>query len=176
MRDNLGIGFRNKFKTLLFKKFAQLEVVFDNTVVYHRKLARTAEMRVRVRVGRLAVRCPPCVSDSDVARKCLAASGFLFENRQTPLCLYHIELSVIQNCKPRRVITSVFELFKTLQKNRSRLFVTYISNYSAHKIFLQDIKFQYCTKMYCTLFLQYCQYFLNYYLVLSIFFQFYVFL
>ena len=39
MRYNLGIGFRNKLKTLFCKILAKLQIVLNNSVMYDRKSA-----------------------------------------------------------------------------------------------------------------------------------------
>src|ERR1700716_1657821 len=64
MRHDLGIGFGDKLMAFLLQLFFQLEIVFDNSVMYNDDLAGAVAMRVSVFFSGTAVSGPARVTDA----------------------------------------------------------------------------------------------------------------
>ena len=139
MRYNLGIGFRNKLKTLFCKILAKLQIVLNNSVMYDRKSTRLAEMRMRVHIRRLSMSCPPCMTNSHNAFYCISAVYHIAEFFQTALLFLNHYSFISHYSNAGRIISSIFKLRQPVNQNRRRLLCSNVSNYSAHKINLQKI-------------------------------------
>ena len=137
VRDSLRIGLGLKLVAVCLQTLTQLLVVLDNAVVYNCYLALAAQMRMRVAIGRLAVRCPAGVADTagavhvaafllDLLLKVCNAAARL-DNAQTVLR---------EGSHTGRVIATVFQTVQTLDENRKRVLASGESNDSTHKIIL----------------------------------------
>ena len=69
VRDDLGVGFGDEHVALPLQLLLQIEVVLDDAVVDDDDLAGAVAVRVRVLLGRPAVRRPARVADAVVARR-----------------------------------------------------------------------------------------------------------
>ena len=142
MRDRLGIGFGLEGIAVRLQAFAQLLVVLNDTVMHYRDLALAvtpAEMRMRVTVGRFAMRRPARMADAAGAvQPALFFDLFLqigdpslrFDNAQPVLC---------KRRNTSGVIAAVFQTVQTFQQNRKRVFASGKTNDSTHiNQFLQE--------------------------------------
>src|SRR6185295_11675178 len=77
MRDDLRVGFGDERVALRLELELQIEIVLDDAVVDDDDLARAVAVRMRVLLGRPAMRRPPRVADSVVADERLAADDGL---------------------------------------------------------------------------------------------------
>ena len=62
--DDFGVGLGDELVALFFQLALQLDIIFDDAVVHHHDVARAVAMRVRVFLGRAAVRGPARVADA----------------------------------------------------------------------------------------------------------------
>ena len=67
VRDDLGVGLGDEAVAFLLQLPLQIEVVLDDAVVHDDDLARAVAVRVRVLLGRPAVRRPARVADAVLA-------------------------------------------------------------------------------------------------------------
>ena len=88
MRDDLRIRLRGKNIAFLFQQRAQREMILDDAVVYDGEAPGRVGVRVRVLVGRAAVRRPARVADAYAARDGLLMQHAL-ERVQPPRRLAH---------------------------------------------------------------------------------------
>ena len=112
LSDDLRIRFGDEMAAMLREKAFQSKVVFNHAVVHNRKLSGFARLRMRVDVGRLAVRRPASMADTDGARHIRAAVNLVAEDLQSPLRFHHPDRSAVVNGDARGVVAAVFQLFK----------------------------------------------------------------
>ena len=119
MGHRLRIRLGGKAHALVRQEFAQVLIVFNNAVVHNRKPARFARVRVRVFIGRLAVRRPARMADADRTADFRAA----------------VELVVrAHNGDARGVIAAVFQAFEPVEQNGRHLLQARISDNSTHNL------------------------------------------
>ena len=75
--NDLGIGLGAEFIAATFEKIAQLDIVFDYTVVNDRHLTVTAQMRMGIYIVRLTVSCPTGVAYAECTLDALAALNYI---------------------------------------------------------------------------------------------------
>ena len=136
MCDRLGVGLRLEGVAVCFQALAQILVVLNDTVVYNGDLALavpSAEVRMRVAVGRLAVRRPARVADAAGAVEAALFLDLFFQIGDTPLRLDNAQ-AIPGKCRNARgVIAAVFEAVQPLDQNRKRVFAPRETNNSTHK-------------------------------------------
>ena len=115
-----------------YKFFFQFNIVFDNTVMNNRKFTVSAKMRVSVGFARSAVGSPTGVTYTDTAGHCLAAIGFINKISYSFNCFCCSYFAVRNYCNTGRVISAIFQFFKSIEQNgRSRVYACKSYN-SAH--------------------------------------------
>ena len=75
VNDHFGIGFAGELRAVLAERFAQLAEILDDAVVHDRD--PLGSVRMRVELGRLAVRGPAGVADADSSGKRFAGEPLL---------------------------------------------------------------------------------------------------
>ena len=108
MRYDLRVCLGGENVAHRLKRVLQRKIVFDDPVVDKRY--PSVRMGMGVYVGGLAVSCPPGMSDSDVSDRNPVAAELFLKIGETPLCLFHADVTVFKNGDPRRVVAAVFEL------------------------------------------------------------------
>ena len=133
MGQHLRIRLRHKMIPLVREHFAQLDIILNNTVMYHGNRFRLIEMRMCVCVARHAVCRPPCMPDAADSRHGLPAPGDIFQNLKASHRFGDIDLSpAVINGHTCRVIPPVFQFRQTVQNDRCRLLCSDISYNSTH--------------------------------------------
>ena len=101
----------------------------------------TRYMGMCIGLAGFAVSRPSCVAYTACAGKRFAVVGLLGKILKPSDRLYDLGLFVtVSYGYTRRIISAVFKFCQSRQQYGSRLFVTYISNYSAHKnLFLYTV-------------------------------------
>src|SRR5512143_928922 len=113
------------------KLLLECDVVLYDAVMHHDELARP--VRVRVLLGRPAVRSPARVPDAYVREQLLALDGRL-QVTELPDATPDAYLSVLlEEGYARGVVTPVLEPLQTLDQYRYRVLPAYVTDYSAHK-------------------------------------------
>ena len=84
-------------------------------------------------LGRSAVSSPTGVPYTDRTAKLGSVIGFFFKSFNSFNGFFGFNTVFCQYCDSRRVIPSVFELFKSLKQKGRRICISCKSNYSAHK-------------------------------------------
>ena len=69
VREHLGVGLGGEVRAAIGEAPAQRGEVLDDAVVHHRDAPRGVQLRMRVRLGRLAVGCPARVPDAGDGRR-----------------------------------------------------------------------------------------------------------
>ena len=89
---------------------AKFLIVLDNTVVDSDNIHVVRDMRVGIVLGRFAVCCPACVTDSAISRHCLAGIRLLGEHSKSPLRFHDRRYFIrISHCQAGRIISPVFQ-------------------------------------------------------------------
>ena len=131
---DLGIGLAVELVALLQELILDFLEVLDDAVVDRDHLMMKAHMRVGVGLGWLAVGRPAGVADAGGALHRLAVVRLLHQILQAALRLHDLDLALlVPHGDAGRVIASVLELRKAVQKNRRCLLMPYISYDSTHK-------------------------------------------
>ena len=132
LHQHLGIGSTLKLIALLDELFLQYLVVFDDTIMHQRQVTTHAHMRMRIGSRRLTMGSPAGMGDTDMAAAILVGSHLLQVAHLT-LCLVNIQLILtINQCHTSAVISTIFQLFQALDKDRISIILTNISNNSTH--------------------------------------------
>ncbi len=114
--------------------FLQLLIVFDNAVVHRYHSTAHSHMRMRIVLGGLTMGCPACMADTAASLDSISPLCLLRKVLQPPHGLHHLNgLTAIPHCNACRVITTILQLGKAIQKNGGRLLLTNKSYNSAHK-------------------------------------------
>src|SRR5690625_1337094 len=96
-----------------------------------RDISRLAYMRMRIDVVGRPVGCPARVSDAGITPGGVGLQ-LILERLNLPFSFFDIQRAIHQS-DTRRIVTAVFQPFKSFDNNIARLFVSYISNNSTHK-------------------------------------------
>ena len=126
--------------------FLQFLVVLDDTVVhtdYDRfdgagsgTCAVSGNMGMRIGLGRITVGSPASVTDTTGAEQSASAVNLLRQVLKFAGSLYYFcQLIAVSYCDSCRIISSVFKLAQSLQKDRRSLMMTGKTNNSTHKSF-----------------------------------------
>ena len=131
VRDHFGVGFGGEGVAGLLELFAQLFVVLDDAVVNDREAAER-DVRMRVALGRDAVRGPARVRDAD-----LAVRGVGFDR-----VLEHLDLAdgaqalelggAVEHGDAGGVVAAVFEAAQPLHQDRDDVALSDGSDDAAH--------------------------------------------
>ncbi len=106
MRHHFGVGLADEFGAVLFQLLAQLAIILDDAVVHHRHLL--GGMRMRVVLGRAAMRRPAGVTDADDAGERLLEQA-LFQIFQFAFGAPAREQPALKRGDARGVIAAIFE-------------------------------------------------------------------
>ncbi len=118
--DDFTVGRRSKYVADRLKLFFQFGVIFDDAVVHDDDFAISAHMRMRVEIGRFAVRRPSRVTDAGRTVERVGGhkavqffdAAFSFANS---------DFAVVLNGDSRTVVSAIFKTPQALQqKFRSR--------------------------------------------------------
>ena len=136
MGQNLSIRVRQELMALCNQILFKSHVVLDNTVMYNRKIAMTVSMWMRVIVGWTTMGCPTGMTDTDITLRNIALNLFL-QSSQTAYGLLYANLLPIENCNTSRVIATILQLGKSLNKEWGSLLATNVTNDTTHNKNLQ---------------------------------------
>ena len=133
--DDFGICVADDGEAARLELAPQLQVVFDDAVVYDRDGA--GDVGVRVDLRRAAMRGPPGVPDANRAREALFRERVLEVAKLADRAddLYAV---VRMNGEAGRIVAPVFQSPKPVEQDRRRLVVTNVTNDSAHALTLVD--------------------------------------
>src|SRR5262245_15053872 len=127
--DHLGVGLGAELGTLLLELVAQLAEILDDSVVHDCKAV--GGVRMRVALGRLAVRRPAGVADAADARERLALEPRL-EIAQLALGAAAGELTAFQRRNAGGIITAVFKPLERIDQRTGDRLTSQNADYSAH--------------------------------------------
>ena len=133
MHDHFRIRLAFKAITLLCQFFTQSNIVFDNAVMNDGKLPVVAHMRVGICIGRRTVSSPSGMPDTNSTRAVLSVSRFFAKICYPSRNLADSNQIIVEYSNTCRIISPIFQLFKSLQKDGCRLLRTCITDYSTHK-------------------------------------------
>src|SRR5688572_8974263 len=109
MRDDFGVGFRDKMVVARAQAVFQLEVIFDNAVMNDDETARTVAVWMRVLFGGTPMCGPARVADAVGAVERLQADR-LFKVTKLAFGATYLKLVIfIHHGDSRRVVAAVFE-------------------------------------------------------------------
>ena len=129
--DDLGIRFRLERVSLLLELFLQLQIVLDDPVVNDDDLAGAVAVRMRVLLGRTAVRRPARVPHTVEPIDRLHANG-LFQVRELPCRAAQRDAFRADDRHAGGVVAAIFHAAKSLEKNRDDGLAADVSDDSAH--------------------------------------------
>ena len=98
-------------------------------------------MRMRIVLRRFSVSCPSGMSNTAGTRNrfstiCLFSQNFQTSFRFNDFCL----VLTVANRNTRGIISTIFQLRKTIQKDRRCLMASCKTNYSTHKYFSSSLR------------------------------------
>jgi hypothetical protein len=129
MRDGFGVGFAEELASLFCQPLPQLAKILDDAVVDDRN--EICGVRMSIVFGWPAVRCPPRMTNADIAPKRLAIEP-RFERAQLAFRTTSAEHAVVKRGNARRVITSVLKALESVDQLLCNRFASQDSDYSAH--------------------------------------------
>ena len=141
MRDDFTVGFRLKFYIVFCNEhLLQFHEVFKDAVVDNCDCTVFTRMRMRIYIRRCAVRRPPGVPDSRMAVKTYASCHLVFQ-KLLKVCNFSNLFSDIDSAVSYKrnscgIISPVFQLFKAIHNDGSRIVFSYISYNTAHNFYL----------------------------------------
>ena len=131
VRDDLGVGLGHERVPLLLKLPLQIEVVLDDPVVDDDDAPGAVAMRMRVLLGRPAVRRPARVADAVVPVERVDRED-LFEARQLAGAAPQLDLAVAHDRDARRVVAAILEPPQPVDQNRQNLLLADVADDPAH--------------------------------------------
>ena len=131
VRDDLGIGLRDEPMAFGFELTLQVEVILDDAVVHDDDPSRAIAVRVRVLLGRTAVRRPPRVADAVLAVDRVDRDGFL-QPRQLAGAAPQLDRAVADDGDARRVVAAILQAAETVDQDRKDLLLADIPDDPAH--------------------------------------------
>jgi hypothetical protein len=147
VRNNLGVGFRERDDTFSLQHPAQAEIVADDAVVDDRDFTVIGEMGVSVSECDSAVGRPACVTESDgrvgetgepPGRQRLCGAPKVFDSEDAVSCAQG---------EPTRVRAPVFKQSQPLEDAGSRPAPAKVPDYAAHDVFAGEEVVMACTKV-----------------------------
>ena len=142
--QHFGVGLRVEYVPVTLHLGFELLIVFNDSVMYADNErfdfagagtgTVSGYMGMRVLTARGAVGCPTGMTDAARSGKRLTSVRLLDQILQPSERLDNFRfLLAVAHRDTRRVISAVLKFRKTFKKDRARLFVSDISDYSAHK-------------------------------------------
>jgi hypothetical protein len=125
-REALRVRFAAGRMSVLLQFETDSHEVLEDAVVDDGDLAVQASVRMSVLLGRSSMRRPTRVTNSDPRRESMAveAPQFVFEISEAVRCPCDLDgARGVNERNSRAVVPPVFELPKTVQKNRGRFFI-----------------------------------------------------
>jgi hypothetical protein len=135
MRQHLGVGLRMELVTLLLELCTEGGIVLNDTIMYKGQLTGAVEMRVGILPGDFAMSRPAGVTDAGSSSDRILPDGFT-EIINTTHLLTDRDNTLIEGSNSGRIVASVLQAAKSLQKDRDRLSTTDIAYNSTHKILI----------------------------------------
>ena len=131
--EHLGICIADKGVSVSFKARTEGLVILNDAIVDHGEAAKSCGMRVGVNVVRWPVRGPSGVTDAH-----RAGWNFVANEGQEifnfPFFLFYLNgIRAIKNSNTSAVVSAVFESLQALDENGKAVFISYVSNYTAHR-------------------------------------------
>ena len=111
MHDNLGICFAFKVIPLTDQFLPQFQIVFNDSVMNHRKPPVITGMGMGIGIRGCTVGSPAGMTDTGGARKTLSVIRLLRQTRNSSGYLADGYVSLLHNCNSGRVISTVFQFF-----------------------------------------------------------------
>ena len=132
MGDNFGIGLGDELVALFFKLAFQLDVIFDDSVVYDDDISRAVAVRMRVFFGWAAVRGPSRMPDA-VGAVYRGLADYFFQIVQFAGGAPDVHFSVRSDYGDAGgVIPSIFEAPQPIQNQRDNFLGSDVSDDSTH--------------------------------------------
>ena len=132
MREHFGIGLRSEVvRALLQQRVLDLLVIFDHAVVHEGEFAALVEMRMRILIGRFAVRRPASVADAVSARR-----GRFGEELREPGdaagAFARLDMLAINDRDPGGIVTAIFEAAQTIEQDGRCFRTSDVSDNATH--------------------------------------------
>src|SRR5215212_6468843 len=111
MQNDLGVGFSFEHRAVFLKRSAQLAEILDDAVVDNGDAI--GRMRMRVGLGRLAVRGPTGVADAGMAAQRLGLQSF-FEVLEFAFGATALDVVAFQSRHARGIVTAIFQALERI--------------------------------------------------------------
>ena len=135
-REHLGVGLGAELAgPARCKLLLERAVILDHAVVHDGQLAAGVGVRMRVGLGRLAVRGPAGVADAERAVQRMLAQR-AFELLDAPDALDDLQALAVEHGDAAGVIAAILQAAQSLQQQRLRLLVPQIRDDSTHSSFI----------------------------------------
>ncbi len=135
VREDLGVGFAGEDVAQLEQPRAQDRVVLDDAVVHDGDSLAAIQVRVRVGVGRAAMRCPTRMSDADGPGERFAVIQALGEPRELPLGFGARQRSGrVDHRDAGAVVAAILQATQRVQDDRNAIALADISDDPAHAL------------------------------------------
>ena len=135
---HFGVRVGHKRIALALQKLFQLHKVLNDAVMDNRNRLILVKMGMGVGVGRHPVGGPAGMADACSARQQMTALGQGIQHLQPSHGLGCLDFSVIVYSDTRRIISAVFQLGQSVQKDRRCLLFSDVTYNSTHNPFLQS--------------------------------------
>ena len=113
--------------------FAQFVEVFDDAIVNHGDIVRTARVGVRIALARRTMRCPACVADTTSAQAIIRTQRCnQFGN--LALSAHDLYFFAIEYSNARRIIASIFKMLKAIDQDALSLLRSGVTDDSTHAV------------------------------------------
>ena len=136
MRDGFGVRLARENMTLGHELLAQLAKILDDAIVDDGDLL--GRVRMRVVLGRAAMRRPARVADANMALERMGGELFL-EIAQLAAGAHARELAALERRNPGGIIAAIFKTAQRFQDVARHRLATQNSNDAAHKA-LQSLR------------------------------------
>ena len=132
MGEHFRIRFRNKLIPSALQLLFQREIILYNSVMYNGNSTLRIKMGMGIHIAGRSMSCPPGMADSKHSRHSCSVMCQFLQNLQSSHGFGDIDFLTIKNCHSRRIISTIFQLGKSVQDDRCRLIFTDVAYYSTH--------------------------------------------
>jgi len=131
MGHYFGIRLRQEFVPFFDQALLDVQIIFDDPVVNHHKIAMTIGVRMSVGVGRTAMGCPTGMADAQMSLWNMPFN-FLFQAVETSHALFQGNVGAIIHGDAGGIIPAIFQFSQAFQQKWRSLFRTYIAHKATH--------------------------------------------